>query len=124
MRASAETTVVLADKPGVARAALAQLVSETPGLALVGEAATVEELTVVIRDTRPDVVVVDDRLLRHDALTTDDLGSRIVVVGVDDDPAYLVRARRIGAETWIPKERADELFPDVLTRAAPVTLAA
>jgi DNA-binding NarL/FixJ family response regulator len=124
MHASAATTVVIADKPGIARAALALLVSDTPGLALVAEAATAQELRAVIRDTRPDVVVVDDRLLRYDALTADDVGARLVVIGVDDDAAYLARARRIGAEAWVPKERSDELLPDVLLRAAPVRLAA
>jgi hypothetical protein len=41
MHASAETTVVLADKAGIARAALALLVAETPGLELIAEVATV-----------------------------------------------------------------------------------
>src|SRR5215218_7232802 len=110
MHASAETTVVLADPTGIARAALAMLVSETPGVELVGEAATLDELRAVIRDAHPDVVVIDDRLLRYDAVTADELGARLVVTGVDDDPAYLARARRIGAEAWVPKECADALL--------------
>jgi DNA-binding NarL/FixJ family response regulator len=124
MLASADTTVALADRPGIARSALATLVSATPGLSLVGEAATLDELRAIIRDARPDVVVVDDRLLRYAAMTAADLGARFVVIGVDDDPAYLARARRIGAEAWIPKDRADQLLPDVLRRAAPIRLAA
>jgi DNA-binding NarL/FixJ family response regulator len=47
-------------------------------------------------------------------LTADDLRARLVVVGVDDDPAYLARARRIGAEAWVPKELADRLLPVLL----------
>jgi DNA-binding NarL/FixJ family response regulator len=123
MHQSAETTVALADKPGVGRSALAMLISETPGLAVVATAATVEELRGLIRDSRPDVVVVDDRLLRHEALTADGLGARLVVVGVDDDPAYRGRAMRIGAEAWVAKDLADGLLPGILRRAAPVTLA-
>jgi DNA-binding NarL/FixJ family response regulator len=124
MHASTGTTVVLADKPGIARATMALVVSGTPGLVLLAEASSLQELAAVIRHTRPDVVVVDDRLLRHDALTAAAVGSRLVVVGIDDDPAYPARARRIGAEAWVPKDRADELLPDVLLLAAPVTLAA
>jgi DNA-binding NarL/FixJ family response regulator len=124
MHAPADTTVVLADKPGAARTALAMLVSETPGLALAGVAATLDELRTILRDAHPDAVVVDDRLLRCNAPSADDLGARLVVIGVDDDPAYLARARRIGAEAWLPKERSDRLLPDVLLRAAPVSQAA
>jgi hypothetical protein len=36
------------------------------------------------------------------------------VVGVDDDPGYAVRASRLGAVTWLPKERADLLVQSVL----------
>jgi DNA-binding NarL/FixJ family response regulator len=53
-----------------------------------------------------------------------ELGSRLVVIGVDDDPAYTARARRIGAEAWVPKDRADELLPELLLGAAPVRIAA
>jgi len=120
MHAAGETTVALADRPGIGRSALAMLISGTPGLALVAEAATLDELRAIVRDTRPDVVVVDDRLLRHQAVTADDLGARLVVIGVDDDPAYVARARRIGADAWVPKDRADALLPAVLRPVAPV----
>jgi DNA-binding NarL/FixJ family response regulator len=123
MHAPADITVALADEPGLARTALATLISETPGVALAGEAATLDELRAIVRDARPDVVVVDDRLLRHAAPSADDLGVRLVVMGVDDDPAYGARALRIGADAWLRKELADELLPDVLQQA-PVRLAA
>ena len=124
MDASGETTVALGDKLAIGRAALAMLISETPGLALLAQAATVEELRAVIRDTGPDVVVVDDRLLQYEALTADDFGARLVVIGVDDDPAYLARARRIGAAAWVPKDCADALLPAVLRPIAQVMRAA
>jgi DNA-binding NarL/FixJ family response regulator len=124
MQRLADTTVALADKPGIARAALATLISETEGLALVAEAATLDQLRAAVRDARPDVVVVDDRLLRDAALAAADLGARLVMTGVDDDPAYPARARRIGAEAWVPKDRADLLLPGILLRAEPVKLAA
>ena len=114
MLASADTTVVLADKPGVARVALAVLIADAPAVALVGEATTLEELRAIVRDERPDVVVVDDRLVRDAAPSTDELGARLIVTGVDDDPAYVARACRLGAEAWVPKERADELLPALL----------
>jgi DNA-binding NarL/FixJ family response regulator len=73
-----------------------------------------------VRETRPDVVVVDERMFRNDAWTASVAGARLVVMGVDDDPAYPARARRIGAEAWVPKDRADTLLPAVLRRACAV----
>ena len=36
---------------------------------------------------------------------------RVIVVGVDDDPAFARARRRLGAEAWIAKDRADEDLP-------------
>jgi DNA-binding NarL/FixJ family response regulator len=115
MTQTAETRVVLADHPGAARTALARLVSETPGVALVANISRSEDVEPAVQEWRPDVVVVDDRLLRHSHWTRDQLGVRLLVVGIDDDPGFLARAQRIGAEAWIPKERADTLLPMRLT---------
>jgi DNA-binding NarL/FixJ family response regulator len=124
MHAPADTTVALADCPGSGRAALATLIAATPGVTLAGEAATVDELHAIARDAQPDVVVIDDRLLRNVALRAADLGARLIVTGVDDDPAYAARARRIGADAWVAKDLADELLPAVLRPAEQVRLAA
>jgi DNA-binding NarL/FixJ family response regulator len=42
----------------------------------------------------------------------------VVVLGVDDDPAYAVRAQRLGADVWIAKDRADEQLPALLVPAS------
>jgi DNA-binding NarL/FixJ family response regulator len=111
--ASADTTVALADLPGISRDALALIVSESPGLTLVAQAATLDQLRAEVDATHPDVVVLDDRLLRTgDWPPRDDV--RVVVIGLDDDPAYAARARRIGADAWIPKDRVDLLLRALL----------
>jgi hypothetical protein len=38
-------------------------------------------------------------------------------MGLDDDPSFARRARRIGATAWIAKEHADELLPSALDDA-------
>jgi DNA-binding NarL/FixJ family response regulator len=111
MTETVETRVVLADHPGAARTALARLVSETPGVALVANLSRPEDIEPAVQTWQPDVVVVDDRLLRHSRWTRDELGVRLIVVGVDDDPGFRLRARRIGADAWIAKDRADALLP-------------
>jgi hypothetical protein len=39
---------------------------------------------------------------------------RVIVVGVDDDPAFAARAHRLGAEAWVAKDRADDQLPALL----------
>lgn len=121
MRNEADTTVVLADRPGIGRTALAALIADTPGLRLLAKLSDTREAVPVVRELQPDVVVVDDRLLRDDGWSARELDARLVVVGVDDDPGFEARARRIGAEAWIPKERADALLPLLLTRSPALT---
>ena len=35
---------------------------------------------------------------------------------IDDDPAFAARARALGAEAWIAKDRADDTLPALLER--------
>jgi hypothetical protein len=44
-------------------------------------------------------------------------GVRVIVLGVDDDPAFAARATRLGADAWVAKERADEDLPALLESA-------
>jgi DNA-binding NarL/FixJ family response regulator len=112
--------VLLADREGAARHALASLVRGVPGVVLVAEAGTREEIATAIRGARPDVIVIDDRLVMDSgahvlAGTGPAPGpARVIVVGVDDDPAFAARAQRLGAEAWIAKDRADDQLPALL----------
>ena len=115
------TRVLLADEAGFSRTALASVLADTPGVTIVAKLAESGLIQAAVQETRPDVVVVDDRLLRDELWTGRDLGARLIVVGVDDDPGFAARARRIGAEAWVPKERADAVLPLLLTRLDPVS---
>ena len=44
-------------------------------------------------------------------------GARLIVVGVDDDPGFATRARRLGAD-WVAKERAAAVLPACWALAA------
>ena len=113
----AELRVVFADVSGAGRRAIAALLRSMPGVALVAEAGTTEELARESRRTAPDAIVIDDRLLATPGLGPRDADVPVIVVGLDDDPSFARRARRLGALTWIAKERADELLPDALDSA-------
>jgi DNA-binding NarL/FixJ family response regulator len=116
MPPESDTRVVLADYLGPGRAAIAALLDRLPGATVVGDVADPAEILPTVRATRPDVVIVDDRLLRHERWTADDLAARLIVVGMDDDPGYRSRAERFGAEAWIAKERADVVLPVLLSQ--------
>jgi DNA-binding NarL/FixJ family response regulator len=108
------TRVLLADEPGFSREALAGVLSGTPGVELAGSVADPRMLRRALARLAPDVLVIDDRLLQDLDWLPGGPGLRVIVVGVDDDPGYAVRASRLGAVTWLPKERADLLVQSVL----------
>jgi len=114
------TRVLIADLPGAGRSALAHLVAHTPGVALVANVAEPDMIEAALLEQRPEVVVVDDRLLEHELWASREAGVRLIVVGVDDDPGYAARAERLGAETWVAKDRADAILPLLLIRVEPV----
>jgi DNA-binding NarL/FixJ family response regulator len=109
-----ELRVLFADVSGAGRRAIAALLRSLPDVVLVAEAGTTEELARESRRTAPDAIVIDDRLLAAPGLGPRDADVPVIVVGLDDDPSFARRARRLGAMTWIAKERADELLPDAL----------
>ena len=117
--------VLLADREGAARRALATLLRNTPGVVLAGEAGSKAELAAAIRSAHPDVVVIDDRMVdgaeRHVLAGTGPSRGRVrvIVMGVDDDPAFAARAHRLGAEAWIAKDLADDQLPALLDARVP-----
>ena len=112
-----DVRVVFADVPGAGRRAIATLLRSLPGIALVAEAGTLEDLARERRRTAPDVIIVDDRLLDASGLGPRDADLPVIVVGLDDDPSYARRAERLGAKAWIAKEHAGELLPEALDDA-------
>jgi DNA-binding NarL/FixJ family response regulator len=111
--------VLLADRAGSARRAVAGTLSSVDGVVLAGEVGDRNDLAGALLRTRSDVLVIDDRLLRDGdhvlaGLGLEDTSLRVVVLGVDDDPAFAARARRLGASAWVAKDRADEELPALL----------
>jgi CheY-like chemotaxis protein len=113
--------VLLADRAGLAQRALAELLRGLDGVVLAEVAADREALAAALRRSHADVLVIDDRLLGNGGHVLDGLGllmaePRVLVLGVDIDPAFAERARRLGAEAWVPKDEADERLPGLLAR--------
>ncbi|MET9834236.1 response regulator transcription factor [Streptomyces sp. NPDC006385] len=105
--------IVLADDERMVRSALRAILSAEPDLEVVGEAATGAEAVSVVRERRPDVVLMDVRMPEIDGirateqiLATLDDPPRIVVVTTFENDSYVYDALRAGAAGFLLK-RAD-----------------
>ncbi|MEU6258220.1 response regulator transcription factor [Streptomyces sp. NPDC047043] len=113
--------VVLADDERMVRTALRAILSAEPDLEVVGEAATGAEAVSVVRDVRPDVVLMDVRMPGIDGirateqiLATLDAPPRIVVVTTFENDSYVYDALRAGAAGFLLKRSdADALVQAV-----------
>ncbi|MEV0492819.1 response regulator transcription factor [Streptomyces atratus] len=107
--------VVVADDERMVRTALRVILEAEPGLRVVGEAATGAEAVSVVRELRPDVVLMDVRMPEVDGIraTEQILGSldappRIVVVTTFENDSYVYDALRAGAAGFLLKRAAAE----------------
>lgn len=104
--------VVVADDQQLIRAGFHALLDSEPDIEVVGEAATGVGVVDVVRDTRPDVVLMDIRMPDGDGLwATEEIvgdpslaGTRIVVVTTFELDEYVAQAIRAGASGFLVKD--------------------
>jgi two-component system response regulator NreC len=105
--------IALCDDHAVVRSGLRRILEAEPDLEVVAEAGTADEAVAVARDTQPDVFVMDVGLPdRNGIAATVDVGkvspaTKVLVLTVHDDVAYLRRAFDAGAAGYLVKEAAD-----------------
>jgi two-component system response regulator NreC len=119
-----KTTVVIADDHTVVRQGLRLLINNEDGFQVVAEAGTVPDAERLVRAHRPTVLVLDLNMpggsgleaiprLREDAPDT-----AIVVLTMQDDPAFARKALQAGALGFVLKEAADEELLQAIRLAA------
>jgi DNA-binding NarL/FixJ family response regulator len=104
--------VVLADDQTVVRMGLRVLVDREPDMVVVGEATDGQEALDLLRETHPDVLLLDIRMPGMDGLQTLSAinadtalaGTRVVVVTTFEIDEYVFRALRAGASGFILKD--------------------
>jgi two-component system response regulator NreC len=116
--------VVIADDHAVVRSGLRMLIDAHAGLEVVAEAGDVPTAMQVIRAHRPEVAVLDlnmpggSSLEAIPALRESTPETAIVVLTMQDDPAFAREALQGGALGFVLKEAADEELLEAVKLAA------
>lgn len=117
--------VVLADDQPLVRSGLRVLVADNPDLEIVGEAATGAQAVQLVREQRPDVVLMDIRMPGMDGIdatrmiTTGTGATRVVILTTFDDDDYVYAALRAGASGFLVKDMAvDDILAAIRVAAA------
>ncbi|AQA16154.1 DNA-binding response regulator [Streptomyces malaysiensis subsp. malaysiensis] len=113
--------IVLVDDERMVRTALRAILSSEPDLDVVGEAGSGAEAVPVVRELRPDVVLMDVRMPDVDGIRATEriLGTlsdppRVIVVTTFENDSYVYDALRAGASGFLLKRaRAAELVQAV-----------
>ncbi|KIZ16462.1 LuxR family transcriptional regulator [Streptomyces natalensis ATCC 27448] len=113
--------IVLADDERLVRTALRAILDSEPGMEVVGEATTGAEAIPLVRQLRPDIVLMDVRMPQIDGIrATEQILAqmpeppRIIVVTTFENDAYVYDALRAGASGFLLKRsKAEELVQAV-----------
>lgn len=126
------TSIVVADDQALIRMAVATTLSLESDLEVVGQAGDCAEALAVVRDTRPDVVLLDvqmpdgglgveDGIEAIPALLQASPETKVLVVTTFGRPGYLRRALEAGACGFMVKDApADQLIEGIRRTAAGV----
>ena len=117
---SDKISIVLADDHNVVRQGLRALLESEADFRLVGEAADGLEVVPLVEKMRPDVLIVDMRMPGLNGLDVARIvkdkipATKVVVLSMYSDEAYVVQALRNGAMAYVLKEsRAADLLQAV-----------
>jgi DNA-binding NarL/FixJ family response regulator len=101
--------VVLVDDHAVVRSGLAQLLDGAGDIEVVGQAGDGREAVVVVREARPDVVVMDlqmpgvDGITATRRITAESPGTGVLVLTMFEDDESVFAAMRAGARGYLVK---------------------
>jgi two-component system nitrate/nitrite response regulator NarL len=116
--------VVVADDHPLFREGIERAVRERPELELVGSAQDGREALALVRELKPAVAVLDLRLPGLDgikilnAITRDDLPTRVLMLSASGDPELVYRAVQGGAAGYFRKEADRHTILDAISAAA------
>jgi two-component system response regulator NreC len=116
--------VVIADDHAVVRRGLKQLLGAEPDLEVLAEAGDIDDARRFVRGHHPQVLVLDLNLpggssLKHiPAIRAESPDTQIVVLTMQNEPAYAREALGAGALGYVLKEAAETELVEAVRRAA------
>jgi two-component system response regulator NreC len=109
--------LLLVDDHAIVRSGVRRLLTDA-GFDVVAEASSAAEALTLARRETPDAVVLDIGLRDRSGLEIlpqlRELGSRVVILSMQDEPVYARRALEQGAQGYVLKDAADEELADAL----------
>jgi two-component system response regulator NreC len=104
--------VLLVDDHPIVRSGVRKVLEGGGAVEVVGEASGVREALDLTRSLHPDVVVLDLALRDGSGLDViaemREAGARVVILSMQDEPAYARKAFELGAQGYVVKDAADE----------------
>jgi DNA-binding NarL/FixJ family response regulator len=116
----ADVRVLLADDHTIFRAGLKALLDAEMGIEVVGEASTGDEAVEMVREVKPDIVVMDLSMPGSGGLeatrriTALQLPTRVLVLTMHAEQEYLVPVLEAGAHGYLTKTTADRRLVDAI----------
>ena len=106
------TRILLVDDHAIVRSGVRRMLSELDDMEVVDEAGTAEDALRLTHRERPDIVVLDIGLGRRSGLDIigdlREMGARVIILSMQDEPAYAHQAFERGAQGYVIKDAADE----------------
>lgn len=121
---SGSITIVLADDHAVVRSGLRMLIEAEPDMEVVAEAGDVDSARRYVLGHKPTILMLDLNMPGDSSLEAIPSileispETRIVVLTMQDDPAFAREAMRAGAAGYVLKEAADEELVGAVRMAA------
>lgn len=126
MSATAEpnppSRVLIVDDHPLFRQGLGLLIEHEPGLSVCGEAKDADEAMRLVRETKPDLVIVDISLGGSSgidllkSLKTEDPELPLLVISMHDESLYAERALRAGAMGYVMKHEPPKTVKTAIHR--------
>jgi two-component system, NarL family, response regulator NreC len=123
-RPAHDLRVVLVDDHALVRAGLRRVLAESEGIEVVGEAESVREAIFQVRRHQPDMILLDllmpgmNGLEGLPDLISEAPQAKVLVLSMEDDPAYVRQAFAAGARGYVLKEAADTELIDAVRHVA------